>query len=111
MFDPNGREGFWHNAWEVTTGVGSGIMEYGKGVGQMIAHPIDTVTAIGSKMKEEYNKEGGGLSGTVQAFNVVNPAYHAMVAGYETYQAVKKEIIMRPVDKDLILSSKLQALF
>jgi RHS repeat-associated protein len=90
VFDPNGKEGFWHNAWEVTKGVGEGAAEFGTGIGHAVAHPIDTVSAIGDKMSKEYHDDGGGIGGVVSAINVVNPAYYAMVAGYETYQAADR---------------------
>jgi RHS repeat-associated protein len=90
VFDPNGKDGFWHNAWEVTKGVGEGAVEFGAGIGHAVAHPIDTVSAIGDKMSQEYHDSGGGVGGVISAVNVVNPAYYAMVAGYETYQAVDR---------------------
>ena len=90
IFDPDGKEGFWHNAWEVTKGVGAGAADFGAGIGKMVAHPLDTAAAISSKMKEEYYNEGGGAGGVISAINVVNPAYHAMVAAYETSQAVEQ---------------------
>lgn len=90
IFDPNGKEGFWHNAWEVTKGVGAGAADFGGAVVQMVAHPVDTLSAVGTKMKEEYHNDGGGVGGVVQAINVVNPAYHAMVAVIETSRSVEK---------------------
>jgi RHS repeat-associated protein len=89
-YDPDGRDGFWHNAWETVKGVGEGIGAVASGVGHMVAHPIDTVEAVGHSMSQAYHQEGGGFSGVLMAANQLNPAYHAMVAGYETYQAYER---------------------
>lgn len=88
--DPDGRDGFWHNAWETVKGVGDGVAGVAVGVGHMVAHPIDTVEGVGHAMAEAYRQEGGGFSGVLMAANQLNPAYHAMVAGYESYQAYER---------------------
>jgi RHS repeat-associated protein len=88
--DPDGEDGFWHNAWEVTKGVGEGVGNLAKGVGNLVAHPINTASAIGSSMAKAYREDGGGFWGVLSAANQLNPAYHAMVAGYETYQAYQR---------------------
>src|SRR5262249_16984639 len=48
-----------------------------------------TMEHMQEQMGEAYDQAGGGLDGVLAAADVVNPAYHAMVAGYETSEAIE----------------------
>ena len=88
LFDPNGqadRPGFWHFQAEYWKGVGAGAGELATGLGNAAAHPLDTARAMGNAAEQAYKQDG--LPGAVNQFN---PAYHAMVAGYEYYQAASQ---------------------
>src|SRR5678816_1002593 len=81
LHDPDGFDGqlgFWDFQAEYWKGVGQGGGEFVAGLGNLAAHPIDTARAIGHATSEAYRQDG--LLGAVNQFN---PAYHAMVAGYE----------------------------
>jgi RHS repeat-associated protein len=83
--DRSGKQGFWEWQAEYWTGVGDGALELAEGVGNMIVHPIDTAGAIADSVSQAYEEDG-----VLMAVNQVNPAYHAMVAGYEYYQAASR---------------------
>jgi RHS repeat-associated protein len=79
---------------DFATGVGEGVVGVAVGAAKAAVDPVDpvgTAIEIGSAMKTAYRQEGGGFSGVLMAANELNPAYHALVAGYKTYEAVEKE--------------------
>jgi len=41
-------------------------------------------------MSDAYSKAGGGMDAVVDAANVVNPLYHALVSGVEAYDAAER---------------------
>jgi RHS repeat-associated protein len=83
--DKNGMQSFLQSQRDYWAGVGDGAVEFGSAIGRMVVHPVDTASAIGTSVSQAYDRDG--LLGAV---NQVNPAYHAMVAGYEYYQAAQR---------------------
>src|SRR6516225_9776943 len=78
------------HAEQVVQGVREGVADVVGGLAKAAIDPNGTGEDIGKGMVDAYQKGGGGLSGVLDAANVVNPLYHAAVAGYETYQAVER---------------------
>jgi RHS repeat-associated protein len=88
LHDPNGMDGkpgFWEFQAEYWKGVGSGAAEFAGGVANAVAHPVDTAQAMGRAATEAYRQDG-----VIGAINQFNPVYHAMVGGYEYYQAASR---------------------
>jgi RHS repeat-associated protein len=103
LLDPNGEASAWWSKTkeiasrivksapvQVVIGAGEGLYGVGAGLVKLGVDPAGTAVNIGSAMKKAYNQEGGGFSGVLGAANVINPAYQALVGGYETYKAVEK---------------------
>ncbi|MFZ6012974.1 MAG: SpvB/TcaC N-terminal domain-containing protein, partial [Bacteroidota bacterium] len=76
---------FWESQKQYWSGVGEGAAELATGLGNMVAHPIDTAGAIKDATVKAYNQDG-----VLGAVNQFNPLYHAMVGGYEYYQAASR---------------------
>src|SRR5262245_22183416 len=63
---------------EAAADVAAGLMKKG------------TAEDLGNAMGDAYTQAGGGADGVLSAVNVLNPAYHALVAGYEASEAVER---------------------
>jgi RHS repeat-associated protein len=72
---------------DVASGAGDALVDLAKGAARTAVDPGGVALDIGHQMEKEYKANGGGFDGVVGAINVVNPAYMALVAGYETKQA------------------------
>ena len=69
----------------VIGGVFMGAIDIVGGFLNAALHPIETIQNIGSAIANGYEEDG-----ILGAINAVNPAYHALVAGYESYQAYER---------------------
>jgi len=70
--------GYW-------TGVGEGAAEFVLGLGNLIAHPVDSVGRIADTTAQAYRQDG--LPGAVNQFN---PLYHTLTAAFEYFGAVER---------------------
>ena len=78
-------ETWYEKTLAVIGGVFMGAIDIIGGILNSAIHPIDTVINMGKAIKKGWDEDG--LLGAV---NAVNPLYHALVAGYESYQAVER---------------------
>ncbi len=72
---------------QVVQGAREAVADLASGLTKTALDPVGTVGDIGAAIGDAYTKRGGGVDGALDAANVVNPLYHAAVAGYEAYQA------------------------
>ncbi|BCL79065.1 SpvB and TcdB_toxin_midC domain-containing protein [Ktedonobacteria bacterium brp13] len=85
--DPDGTEerlGFWQFQAEYWKGIGQGAAEFAGGLAHAVTSPRETYRAVKETTAKTYEKEG-----LLAAVNQFNPVYHALVSGYEYYQASK----------------------
>jgi len=78
-------ETWYEKVGAVIGGIFGGVVDILSGIVNMLIHPIDTISNIGSAVKKAYKEDG-----ILGAINVFNPVYHAMIGGYEMVQSAER---------------------